>query len=97
MFNDTRSVSGEDINLYRVLENIIVGHATTSKYDNENIRFKTPNTVMIFSNHYPDLKKLSRDLWILLHPNKDGLKNVLNSYKNLIKNDTDELLLISYL
>ena len=86
MFNDTRSVSGEDINLYRILDDIKDGQATTSKYDNDNIRFKTPNTVMTFSNHYPDLKKLSRDRWILLHPNKDGLKNVLNLYKNLIKN-----------
>ena len=86
LFNDTRSVSGEDINLYRILEDIKDGQATTSKYDNENIRFKTPNTVIIFSNHYPDLKKLSRDRWILLHPNKDGLKDVLNLYKKLIKN-----------
>ena len=81
MFNDTRSVSGEDINLYRILEDLKDGQASTSKYDNDNIRFKTPNTVMIFSNHYPDLKKLSRDRWILLHPNKEGLKDVLDMYK----------------
>ena len=78
LFNDSRSVSGEDLNLYRILEDIKDGQATTSKYDNDNIRFKTPNTVMIFSNHYPDLKRLSRDRWILLHPNKDGLKDVLD-------------------
>ena len=80
LFNDSRSVSGEDLNLYRILEDIKDGQATTSKYDNDNIRFKTPNTVMIFSNHYPDLKRLSRDRWILLHPNKDGLKDVLDLY-----------------
>ena len=80
LFNDSRSVSGEDLNLYRILEDIKDGQATTSKYDNDNIRFKTPNTVMIFSNHYPDLKRLSRDRWILLHPNKDGLKDVLDVY-----------------
>ena len=81
LFNDSRSVSGEDLNLYRILEDLKDGQATTSKYDNDNIRFKTPNTVMVFSNHYPDLKKLSKDRWILLHPNKDGLKNVLDMYK----------------
>ena len=81
MFNDSRSVSGEDLNLYRILEDLKDGQATTSKYDNDNIRFKTPNTVMVFSNHYPDLKKLSKDRWILLHPNKDGLKDVLDLYK----------------
>ena len=76
LFNDSRSVSGEDLNLYRILEDIKDGQATTSKYDNDNIRFKTPNTIMVFSNKYPDLKKLSKDRWILLHPNKEGLKVV---------------------
>ena len=76
LFNDSRSVSGEDLNLYRILEDIKDGQATTSKYDNDNIKFKTPNTIMIFSNKHPDLKKLSKDRWILLHPNKEGLKVV---------------------
>ena len=81
LFNDSRSISGEELNLYRILEDLKDGQATTSKYDNDNIRFKTPNTVMVFSNHYPDLKKLSKDRWILLHPNKEGMKNVLDMYK----------------
>ena len=51
------------------------GQATTSKYDNDNIRFKTPNIVMIFSNKYPNLKKLTNDRWLVLHPNNDGLKD----------------------
>ena len=50
LFNDARSVSGEEHNLYRILEDIKDGQATISKYDNDNIRFKTPNTVMVFSN-----------------------------------------------
>ena len=61
LFNDVRSQSGEDLNLYRLLEDIKDGQATTSKYDNDNIQFKTPNTVMIFSNKYPNLKKLTKD------------------------------------
>ena len=85
LFNDSRFVSGEELNLYRILEDIKDGQATTSKYDNDDIRFKTPNTVMIFSNHYPDLKKLSRDHWILLHPNRDELKNVLDLYKKNVE------------
>ena len=76
LFNDSRSVSGEDLNLYRILEDLKDGQATGSKYDNDNLRFKTPNTVMIFSNQYPNLEKLSKDRWILLHPNKEGLKKV---------------------
>ena len=81
LFNDSRSVSGEDVNLYRILEDVKNGQATTSKYNNDNIRFQTPNTVMVFSNHLPDLKKLSKDRWVLLHADKDGLEDVLEWHK----------------
>ena len=76
MFNDARSVCGEEINLYRILEDIKDGQATSSKYDNDNILFKTPNTVIIFSNRYPRTKKLSRDRWQIYNANQDGLNNV---------------------
>ena len=58
------------------MEDIKDGQATTSKYDNDNIQFKTPNTVMVFSNNYPDLKKLTKDCWLVLHPNNNTLKEV---------------------
>ena len=76
LFNDSRSVSGEEINLYRILEDIKDGQATASKYDNNNIRFKTPNTVMVFSNRYPKLSKLSRDRWCIYNANQDRLHDV---------------------
>ena len=76
LFNDARSVSGEELNLYRILEDIKDGQATASKYDNDNIRFKTPNTVMIFSNGYPKPNKLSRDRWQIYHANQDRLNDV---------------------
>ena len=63
--NDARSVTGEDYNLYQILENIKDGDATASKYDNDNIHFKTPNTVVIFSNQLPNVTKLSEDRWII--------------------------------
>ena len=63
LFNDARSMAGEELNLYRILEDIKDGQATTSKYDNDNIRFKTPNIVMVFSNQYPKVHHLSRDRW----------------------------------
>ena len=76
IFNDTRSVSGEDHNLYRILEDIKDEQATASKYDNDNIYFKTPNIVVVFSNQYPDTKKLSYDRWIILKINDQKLENV---------------------
>ena len=74
IFNDARSVCGEEINLYRILEDIKDGQATASKYDNDNIQFKTPNTVIVFSNRYPKTKKLSRDRWQIYNANQDKTK-----------------------
>ena len=75
MFNDSRSTKGEEMNIYRVLEDIKDGAATTSKYDNKVIKFKTPNTVMVFSNKQPNLKSLSIDRWEVFTPSLEGLKN----------------------
>ena len=71
LFNDGRSQFGEE-NI-RLLEDIKDGQATASKYDNDNLKFKTPNTVMVFSNGYPNLLKLSSDRWKILRPTEEGL------------------------
>ena len=76
LFNDARSVIGGDIDMYRILEDIKDGQATTSKYNNDNIRFKVPNVVMVFSNGYPDTKKLSRDRLKIYNATKNGVNDV---------------------
>ena len=48
------------------------GLTTTSKYDNDNIRFKIPNVVMVFSNHNPDFRRLSADRWRLYTVTSEG-------------------------
>ena len=78
LFNDSRSTKGEEMNIYRVLEDIKDGAATTSKYDNKIIKFKTPNVVMVFSNRQPDLNSLSKDRWEVYTPSSDSLKRCKN-------------------
>ena len=73
MFNDARSTSGEKENVYKVLEDNKDIWATGSKYDNDNIVFKMPNMVMIFSNHYPRISPLSKDRWAIYNANQAGL------------------------
>ena len=63
LFNDGRSVPPDEHTYYRILENIKDGCATSSKYDNDIIKFKRPNTVIVFSNIIPDWGKLSMDRW----------------------------------
>ncbi len=78
LFNDSRSTKGEEMNIYRVLEDIKDGAATASKYDNKIIKFKTPNIVMVFSNRQPDLSSLSKDRWEVFSPALNGLKSCKN-------------------
>ena len=74
LFNDGRSQFGEE-NI-RLLEDIKDGQATASKYDNDNLKFRTSNTVMVFSNEYPNLLKLSGDRWRILRPTEEGLDTI---------------------
>ena len=66
LFNDGRSQSGEE-NLYRLLEDIKDGQATASKYDNDNLKFKTPNTITVFS-----ICQLSKTSQVLMENKTEG-------------------------
>ena len=71
---------------FPLLEDIKDGQATASKYDNDNLKFKTPNTIMVFSNQYPNLAKLSRDQWKILRPTEEGLDTIdLEQVKQITK------------
>ena len=63
LFNDARSIPPDENSYYRILEDIKDGYATSSKYDNDAIKFKKPNTGIVFSNIIPNWAKLSDDRW----------------------------------
>ena len=54
----------------------------TDKFNSEVIRFRTPNIVVVFSNHDPDIKQLSKDRWKIYYITKHGL----NSHEERIWN-----------
>ena len=64
-FNLAKSFSILDC-AYNVFETIKDGHAVSPKYNSSNSNFKTPNTVMVFSNLKPQTSKLSIDRWLIL-------------------------------
>ena len=76
LFNDSRSIKGDEPNMYRILEDIKDGAATTSKYDNQVMKFKTPNIVVVFSNSWPNRRHLSKDRWKMYEPTENGLQMV---------------------
>ena len=62
LFNLSKSFSIFDCP-FEALEAIKDGHAISSKYNSSNLNFKTPNTVMVFSNKLPFTNALSSDRW----------------------------------
>lgn len=62
VFNVPRSFEERDIP-YRMFEEIKDGFSISTKYDSKQVRFKTPNIVIVFANYFPDTKKVSCDRW----------------------------------
>lgn len=75
LFNVPRAVTHESCN-YAILESIKDGTAVSSKYNNDVIRFKMPNVVVVFSNHIPNTKELSKDRWKVFRIVKAGLSDI---------------------
>ena len=46
---------------YEMLEALKDGDAFAEKYDSQKLKIKTPNVVMVFSNHFPETKELAID------------------------------------
>ena len=69
LFNDVRSQMGVN---YAVLESIKDGCATSSKYGSRVLNFRTPNTVVVFSNQCPNRANLSADRWKAYYISSDG-------------------------
>ena len=74
LFNEPRGTSHESCN-YSILESIKDGTAVT-KYNNDVMRFKIPNVVVVFSNHKPNTRELSKDRWKIFRIVKAGLKDI---------------------
>ena len=48
---------------YDMLEGVNDGYKVSAKYDTQGLVFKTPNTVIVFSNGYPRTEALKKDCW----------------------------------
>ena len=72
LFNLAKSFPAIDSS-FEALEAIKDGHALSSKYNSTKIKFKIPNTIMVFSNNYPHTSALSSDRWLIFGITNDNL------------------------
>ena len=61
-FNIPRSFDIKDVP-YTLFEDIKDGYAISTKYDSKQLRFNTPNIVIVFSNSKPVVEMVSKDRW----------------------------------
>ena len=69
-------------NNYDVLKSIKNGWITADKYNSEQFRCHTPNTVVVFSNEKPDVKEAVKDRWKILQIKGDDLIDISQRYTN---------------
>ena len=62
LFNVGKAKTFDEVN-YEVLEKIKDGRILASKYDSKELKFKTTNVVVVFSNDKSDVKQLALDRW----------------------------------
>jgi hypothetical protein len=68
---------------YGVLEKIKNGRILASKFDSVELKLRTPNRVVVFSNYRPDVNQLARDRWkIFFIENGDLVEKPLSQSKS---------------
>ena len=65
---------------YELLEKIKNGRIVASKFDSKELKFNTPNTVVVFSNEKPYVSELSKDRWKIFRIRDDDLIDVTDIY-----------------
>ena len=73
LFNHPASASNSVA--YDLLEAIKDGRLLSHKYNTNTLSFKTPNTVMVFSNNHPDRSALKKDRWRIYEIREEELND----------------------
>ena len=81
LFNIGKAKKKTDAVNYEVLEDLKDGDAFAAKYNSQQLKIRTPNVVMVFSNEGPDTNQLAIDRWKLLYITDDNLEE-----RQVIKN-----------
>ena len=74
LFNIGKAKKKTDAVNYEVLEDLKDGDAFAAKYNSQQLKIRTPNVVMVFSNEKPNTNQLAMDRWKLLYITDDNLE-----------------------
>ena len=78
LFDVGKSKTFDEIN-YGVLEKIKNGRIVADKYNTAELKFYTPNIVVVFSNGRPNTRELSKDRWKIFQIRDNDLMDVTDA------------------
>ena len=79
LFDVGKAFTFDGVN-YELLEKIKNGRVLASKFDSKELKFKTPNIVVVFSNEAPEVNQLSKDRWKIFQIRDDDLIDATDKY-----------------
>ena len=79
LFDVGKAFTYDGVN-YELLEKIKNGRVLASKFDSKELKFKTPNIVVVFSNEAPEVKQLSTDRWKIFQIRDEDLLDATDKY-----------------
>ena len=74
LFNIGKAKTKTDAVNYEVLEDLKDGDAFAAKYHSQQLKIRTPNVVMVFSNERPNTDQLALDRWKLFYITDDNIE-----------------------
>ena len=65
---------------HELLEHLKNGRTLASKFDSKELKFHTPNIIVVFSNEKPDVGQMSKDRWKIFHIRDEDLLDATEKY-----------------
>ena len=65
---------------FELLEHVKNGRTLAGKFDSKELKFHTPNIIIVFSNEMPDVDQLSKDRWKIFQIRDEDLLDATEKY-----------------
>ena len=79
LFDVGKAKTDDDMN-YELIEHVKNGRTLAGKFDSKELKFHTPNIIVVFSNKKPDVDQLSKDRWKIFQIRDEELLDATEKY-----------------
>ena len=79
LFDVGKAKTEDDMN-YDLLEQVKNRRTLAGKFDSKELKFHTPNIIVVFMNEKPDVDQLSKDRWKIFQIRGEELLDATDKY-----------------